>query len=73
MRLQTKVVATSVGGIAVTASAIIGLLLLNKGRLREQVSCEVTALGQESCKKIALDVEQMLAVYHKALLQRTNR
>lgn len=69
MRLQTKVVATSVGGIAVTAIAIIGLLLVNKGQLREQVSCEVTALGHESCKKIALDVEQMLTVYHKALLQ----
>lgn len=69
MRLQTKVVATSVGGIVVTATAIIGLLLLNKGRLREQVSAEVTALGQESCKKIALDVEQMLNVYHRSLLQ----
>ncbi|GAB6185169.1 methyl-accepting chemotaxis protein [Thermopirellula anaerolimosa] len=73
MRLQTKVVATSVGGIAVTATAIIALLLLNKGRLRDQVSVEVTALGQDSCKKIALDVEQMLNVYHKTLLQNLAR
>lgn len=32
MRLQTKVVATSVGGIVVTATAIVGLLFANKGR-----------------------------------------
>ncbi len=68
MRLQTKVVVTSVGGIAITAAAIIGLLLVGKGQLREQISREVAALGQESCQRIALDVEQTLEVYHQTLL-----
>ena len=73
MKLQTKVVTFSVVGVLLTASVTIGLVVINKARLGEQIRSEINVLGQESCRHVALDVRRMLEVYHQALINSLNR
>lgn len=73
MRLQTKVVTLSVVGVLLTASVTTGLVVLNKSRLGQQVRTEIDALGQDSCRHVALDVRGMLEVYHQSLVNTLNR
>lgn len=53
-----------------TASVTVTLVFVNKGSLEAEVRNEVGALGQDTCRQIALGVHHMLDVYHKALLNR---
>ncbi|MGQ9563022.1 MAG: methyl-accepting chemotaxis protein [Thermogutta sp.] len=73
MKLQTKLVGLSVVGVLLTASVTVGLVVLNKSRLGQQVRNEIDLLGQDSCRRIALDVRAMLEVYHQSLLNSLDR
>lgn len=73
MKLQTKVVGLSVIGVLLTASVTIGLVVINKSRLGQQVRTEINLLGRDSCRHVAMDVRRMLEVYHQALLNSLDR
>jgi methyl-accepting chemotaxis protein len=73
MKLQTKVVGLSVIGVILTACVTVGLVVINKSRLGQQVRTEIDLLGQDSCRHVALDVRRMLEVYHQALLNSLDR
>ncbi len=73
MKLQTKVVGFSVIGVLLTATVTTGLVAINKSRLGDQVRTEIDALGKESCRHIALNVREMLEVYHKELIKRLDQ
>jgi len=62
---RTKILGLSLTGIAVTATLVVVAVLIQKGRLREQVAEEVTNLGRNECAKIAKDVHLMLQVQHE--------
>jgi methyl-accepting chemotaxis protein len=67
MSFKTKLLGFSVLGIALTASILLTVVLLQKGQLREQITAEVDRMGREQCSKIAKDVYLMLRVHHEKL------
>ncbi|RMF99909.1 MAG: methyl-accepting chemotaxis protein [Planctomycetota bacterium] len=70
MKLQKKIVITSIGGVVVTAVAIIVLLVSQKSWLKESVRREVGILGRDQCAKVTSSVYQMLEVYNEAMKKR---
>ncbi len=73
LRLTTRVLLASVVGVALTAGITAGLLWANRGLLSREVRREVIALGDNSCKYVAVGVYQMLATYHQSLLNTLDR
>jgi len=67
MSFKTKILGLSVLGILLTGAILVSVVLLEKGRLREQITAEVDRLGREECSKIAKDVYLMLRVHHEKL------
>jgi methyl-accepting chemotaxis protein len=73
MKLQTRIMGLCAVGVVLTASATVSLVFINKGRLGAQVRKEVDALGQDTCRQVALGVRNMLEVYHRSLLANLDR
>lgn len=70
MKLHKKVLLTSVGGVAITAIAIVALLVAQKSWLRANVQKEVGILGRDQCARVAQSVHEMLNVYDRAMKKR---
>ena len=73
MSLRLKILGLSVIGIAMTGAIVIAVLLLQKGRLGEEVVDEVNKLARGECTKIAKDVYLMLRVNHETLVKELHK
>lgn len=67
MSFKAKILGLSVMGVALTGMILVVVVLLQQGRLHEQLAEEVNKLGREECGKIARDVYLMLQVNHRKL------
>ena len=67
MSFRTKVLGLSVMGILMSAAIVVVVVMLQRERLRTELTTEVDQLGQQECAKIAKDVYLMLRTNHEKL------
>jgi methyl-accepting chemotaxis protein len=62
MSIRTKIVITGVASLIITAGLLMLVLLVQRGRMREQIVTELDAGARDACARIAQDVLIMARV-----------